>query len=80
MQGTKLTRVWWLRNRADEIRRTADGMQHAKSRASLLQTAENYEKFARRRIHERCVPPGRPARRLTSELGRTDQGLEPAFP
>ena len=50
MQGTKLTRVEWLRNRAEEIRRTADGMHHAESRASLLQTAENYEKFARERV------------------------------
>ena len=49
MQWTKLTRVKWLRTRAEEVRRTANGIQHAESRGSLLQIAETYEKFARQR-------------------------------
>jgi hypothetical protein len=49
MQWTKDSRVEWLRNRAEEIRRTADGMQHAESRGSLLRIAENHEEFARQR-------------------------------
>jgi hypothetical protein len=39
-------KIRWLRARAEEVRTAAEGMQHARSRESMLHIARTYEKMA----------------------------------
>ena len=39
-------RILWLRDRADEVRKAAQGMRYAETRGVLFRIAESYENMA----------------------------------
>ena len=39
-------RIQWLRDRADEVRKAAQGMRYAETRGVLFRIAESYENMA----------------------------------